>query len=280
MKRTTAAALFEFSCRAAAGLVLAAPVTAAVAAAGIGAFPEGDRLLFEPGGLFLVEAARSSLSLVAPLSSSTLAVVTIASLVLSVPRALLWTAAAEETRGPFATFVGHAGARLPSFVALLGLGFLSQVLVGALGLTLAGFMRGGMANPIDADGWALGVVAVTFVAALALGIVRDVASAAVACGASSTGRALRLGAITILRAPGTTCLRWLGPAALGLALVGAAAALAGVLDVSRPGTPRLLAVLALHQAALVALSFCRAGWFVAAVRLVRPQLEAASATLR
>jgi hypothetical protein len=280
LKRTTLAALFEFSCRAAAGLVLAAPITAAVAATGIGAFPEGDRLLFEPGGLLLVEAARSSLNLVAPLTSSTIAVVAIASVALSLPQALLWTAAAEVTPEPFMTFVGRAGTRVPSLLALLGLGLLSQVLAGTLGLTVAGFLRNGMANPIDGDLWALGVVSLTCLAVLALGIVRDVASAAVACGADNARQALRFGAATILCAPGTTCRRWLGPAALGLALVGAVAAASGVLDVARPGTPRLVAVLVLHQGVLVALSFCRAAWFVAAVRLVRPQLDPASAAVR
>ncbi len=280
MKRTTLAALFEFSCRAAAGLVLAAPITAAVAATGIGAFPEGDRLLFEPGGLLLVEAARSSLNLIAPLASSTLAVVAVASIALSVPQALLWAAAAERTPEPFVTFLGRAGARIPPLLALLGLGFLSQVLVGTLGLMVAGFFRGGMADPVQGDLWGLGALALTCVAALALGIVRDIASAAVACGASNARQALRLGAATILRAPGATCTRWLGPAASGLALVGAAAVATGALDVARPGTPRLLAVSLLHQGVLVALSFCRAAWLVAAVRLVRPQLDAASAALR
>jgi hypothetical protein len=280
VKRSTLAVFFEYASRAAAGLVLAAPFTAAVAATGIGAFPEGDRLLFEPGGLLLVEAARASWTLFAPLVTSSLVTLALASVALSLPQALLWTAVAEDTPSPFPVWLGRAGTRLPSFLALVGLGFLGQVLVCTLGLAATGFLRRTVPDPIHADLWALGSVAVAGLVALTLGVLRDVSSAAVACGAPDARAGLRAAVEVVFRGPGAAFARWVKPAVLALTLVVVAAAAVGVLDVSRPGALRLTVVFAVHQAVLLALGFCRAAWFAAAVRFVRPQVEAASMARR
>src|SRR6185295_15249218 len=73
MKRAAYVVLFDFACRIAAGLILGAPVAAVVSASGVGAFPEGDRLLFAPGGTLLAELVRASFSLLPALATSSLA---------------------------------------------------------------------------------------------------------------------------------------------------------------------------------------------------------------
>jgi hypothetical protein len=255
-------------------------VTAAISATGIGAFPEGDRLLFEPGGLLLVEAARQTLSLLGPLAASSLSTAALLGLALTLPRALLWSAVAAETPDRFATLLGHAATRIPSLLALTGLGFLAQVLAYSLGLSAAGLMRSSLSGPERGDLFAFAVLALAGALVLALGVLRDVASAAVACGVPTARAAVRIGFDAVRRAPGSVFVGWLGPAALGLTLVVIAAAGAGILDVARAGGFRVFAVALLHQSVLLALSFCRATWFGAAVRCVRPQLDATSAARR
>jgi hypothetical protein len=280
VKHLTLAVLFECACRAAAGVVLAAPVTAVIAATGVGAFPEGDRLLFEPGGLLLVEIARLASPALSSLASSSLVTLVVLGSALTLPRALLWSASTEASTEPLGALFGRTIALVPSLLTLTGLGFLGQVLVCMLGLSAAGILRGASANPSGADLWALGAVLCAGFFALALGILRDLSSAAAACGAPNAQAALRVGLACVLRAPGAALARWLGPAAIGLALTALVAAAVGMLDVSRTGSLRLPAVAVLHQAVVVCLSCCRAAWFVAATRSVRPQLGAGSVMLR
>lgn len=280
MNRRALAVLVEFACRAAAGLVLATPVTAVIAASGIGAFPAGDRLLFEPGGLFLVEVARSAWPSIAPFAGSSLVTLVLVTCALTLPRALLWTVSAEVSSEPLTASFGRAGSLVPPLLTLTGLGFLGQTLAWMLGLTLAGILRAKSENPMTGDLFGLAVVASAGVVVLALGVLRDLASAALASGAANARSALRAGLASVLGSPGAALGRWLLPAAAGLALVVAVAGAVGAIDVARPGALRLALVLLLHQAVVLWLSCCRAVWFGAAVALVRPQLGTGSVARR
>ena len=280
MKRRTLAVWFEFACRSAAGLVLAAPVTAAVAVSGLGAFPEGDRLLFEPGGLLLVEVARASWLWLAPLASASLVTVAVLSVALTLPTALLWTTSADESGDALPALFGRAAAQVPSLLALTGLTFLGQILAICLGFAGAGFFRDALDNPIQGDLWALLPLGAGTIVALAFGLLRDVASAAVACGTPNARAALRVALGALFDAPLTLVARWVVPSLTGVAVAVAVAAAVGVIDVARPGSLRVLLVAVLHQGVVLALSVCRAVWFTAAARAVRPQLGAGSEARR
>ena len=281
MKRVILAVLFDYAARAAGALVLAAPVGAMVAASGIGNFPEGDRLLFERGGLLLVEVVRASWALLPPLAASSLVSGVVVFGALTLPQAILWSALGETAPESTNTFLGRACARVPAFLALTGLGFLAQILVLTLGLTAAGFLHGRATHDeMRTDLVALTALAVAALLALSCGVLRDVAGATLACGAANGRAALRAGLRVFLRSPLALAARWFVPASLGGALVLAVAFAVGRLDVGRSEGFRFLAVAVLHQLVVLGLTVCRAVWFRGAVRIVRPQLEAVSEARR
>jgi len=276
VKRRTLAVLFEFVCRGAAGVVLAAPVAAAVAASGLGGFAEGDRLLFEPGGLLLVEVARASWLWLTPLANASLVTFAVLSVALTLPASLLWVTSADETSAPASATFGRAVALVPSLLALEGLAFLGQILAVCVGVVAAGFFRNSLESPVAGDRWALLPLGCGGLAALAFGVLRDVASAAVACGVPNARSALRAALGALFSTPRALFTRWVAAALGGLAVVAAVAVAVGIIDVGRPGSLRVVAVAVLHQSVVLALSVFRAGWFTAAARVVRAQLGAGS----
>jgi hypothetical protein len=271
--RVQLAVSFDFACRLAAGVILGAPVAAIVTASGVGAFPEGDRLLFAPGGALLLELLRASFSLLPALATSSLATGVVLSAGLVVPQAVLVTALAERSREPVRAFLGRAGARVPGLLGLSGLAFLAQALVVALALGFAAFIREKLlANALRADAAAMTVLGLGGLLWLGLGLLRDLASAALACGELGTRDALRQGLACLRRAPGPAFGRWLGPHVLAVGLVSAVALATGALDVSKPEGVRLLAVALLHQGVVLGLCVCRAIWLSGAIRVVETTL--------
>ena len=99
MKQRALTIALDFTLRAAAGLLVASPVVAAVASTGITRFPEGDRLLFEPGGLMLAEVARQLWSALAPLVRAELTTGLVLGMALIVPYSLLLVALSGRARG-------------------------------------------------------------------------------------------------------------------------------------------------------------------------------------
>jgi hypothetical protein len=281
VKRVALAILFDFAARAAGALTLAAPVTAVVAASGIGNFPAGDRLLFERGGLLLTEVARASWSLLPPLAVSSSVAGAFVYAALALPQALVWTALGEEAPAPLPAFLGRACTRVPAYFALAALGFLAQILVLTLGLSAAGMLHGGSSpNAFRADLGALAVLACAGIVALAVGVVRDVAGATLACGVGDSKRALGAGLRVVLSRPLALIGRFAGPSVLGLALVIVAALAAGALDVGRPESSRFVLVAALHQLVALGVTVCRAVWLKSALAVVRPQLAGGSLARR
>jgi len=159
------------------------------------------------------------------------------------------------------------------------------VLVGSGALVLATATREGLAtNAVRADSTFIAIGSLGLVLVLGLGVLRDLASAALTAGERGARGAVRQGFRCLRRAPGATLGRWLGPHVLALALVSAAALATGALDVSKPQSLRLLAVTLLHQSVVLGLCACRAAWLGGAVRVVAatlgPQLTATSMARR
>jgi hypothetical protein len=254
-------------------------VAAVVTASGVGAFPEGDRLLFAPGGTLLVEVGCASFALLPSLATSSLATGVLLAVGLVVPLAVLVTALAERSPEPLRAFLGRAGARVPALLGLTGLAFLAQVLVAALTLGFAAFARERLlANALRADAAALAVLALGTLAWLGIGLWRDLGSAALALGELGTRDAVRQGLRCLRRAPGAALGRWLGPHVLALGLVSAAALATGALDVSKPEGARLLAVTLLHQGVVLGLCVCRAVWLGGALKVAGMALTDLSPT--
>jgi len=271
VKRYALAVGLDYAARGAASLFVTLPVISAVAATGIGRFPEGDRLLFEPGALMLSEVARLLQPSLSPLLTASFPLLLLFAALLHLPLAgTLGLLALPEPLGP-AGFWGRALARVPALLLLSGLTLLGQVLVVILAGALGNQLRDSLANatPWVPDAAFFGALVLGVLVALALGVARDLARAAVAVRACDGKSALVAGLETFRARP----LRALGMAALcasgALSLVAAAALATGKLDVSKPEGYRLLLVVLVHQLCLAGVAALRVCWFEAAFALER-----------
>jgi hypothetical protein len=280
------ARLFAVGCdyclRAALALVLAAPLAALVSSTGVTRFPESDRLLFEPGGLFLAEVGRALWSAFAPFAQTELAVACFFVVLLVVPYGMVLAAWSEEAPRPLGELWWRTGTRFPVLLALKGLAFLAQALTLSATLGLAALLRATFADGMSrrADLTALGACSFGLVALLTFGIIRDLASAAAVVTEADTRGALAAGWDSLLRAPRAVARGVAVPLVAGAGLVGLGAASAGALDVARPGTWRVVAVLLIHQCVMLGWTFARAYWLRLATRVVASQPADAASIAR
>ncbi len=283
MKHTLIALGLDVALRAGAGLLLASPVVAAVASTGITGFPEGDRLLFEPGGLMLVDVARALLSELMPLVRTELVMGLLLLVALLVPYSVVLVAFSRTRPGSVAELLGRACARVPALLSLKGLTLLTQALTAFLALSVALQVRdalvSGTSRRADLVGLAIALVGGSLM--LAFGMVRDLASAAAVSGGAGSRVALLAGLSTLFRNPGRILRIWSLAAIAAVSLVAAGALVTGLLDVSRPGAWCVGSVLLVHQTFALGLVLCRAWWLGHALVLVERlpderQLDASS----
>jgi hypothetical protein len=277
LRRVRAVSVY-FVAHLAAALLFALPAVALVAGTGVGRFPEGDRLLFQPGGLLLAEVART----IAPAVSSSIASARVSGallfVLLLVPHAALLVSLSRTEREPERVVWGRAIGHLPVLLLLSGLSFLAQAIVLFGAVTVGTTIRGSMTDSTgrSADLAYLAAIGLGLFLALGLGLVRDLGRAAAVRDSLKAKAALRIGLMTFARAPGRALLGWAAPAAVGLALVLLGAALASLFDVSRPGAWRVWLVALAHQAIAYALCWCRAFWLNATLGLVEAETLARS----
>jgi hypothetical protein len=269
LQRPLAVTLY-FACHAVAALVFALPTTAVVAGTGLGRFPEGDRLLFQPGGVIAAEVVRTVMPALPAHALSSLSVAALLGMLLLVPHAALLVGLARTEREPLSATWGRALAHLPPLLALSGFALLAQAIVLVGTLTFAGTLRGAFAGSTtrSADLVYFGTVLVGSLLALALGVVRDLGRAAIVRDELDSKTALFSGLRAFARAPGRVVAGWIVPALAGAALIALAAALTTLLDVSRSGTWRLGLVALVHQSVAFALCWCRAYWLRASLGIV------------
>jgi hypothetical protein len=165
---------------------------------------------------------------------------------------------------------GRAVGHLPPLLLLSGLALFAQAVVLFAAVSVAGMVRNSLSEGTtrSADLAYLAVVTIGLLLSLAVGLVRDLARAAVVRGSPSTKAALRESLTTFARAPHRSLLGWAAPAATGLALVAFGAVLTGALDVSRPGAWRVWLVALVHQAIAYSLCWCRAFWLGTSLAIV------------
>lgn len=252
--------LFDHAVRVTASVLLALPAAGAIRGTGVTRLPSGDRALFEPGGLMLLEALRVLKPQAGGLMTTALLTAFTLAALLVVPHAILLTSLARGERRSVSATVAEAVARLPALYSLSALGFLAKCLLFALCVTLAGFARDGVggANERAQDLMFAAVAALGVLGWIAGGAVTDLARAACVDGRQR----VRDAALAALGTLGARPLRVAACYALytssALVLVVAAGALVSQLDVSRPETARFAAVAVLHQLVALALAFLRA----------------------
>lgn len=263
-------ALVLYGYRAAAGLVIAYPMARMVGSFGASSHPLGDRTLFTIGGVHLVDTLRLGGSAIgAALEGGTVigAITALAGLVpLGVVLALLvdpdarGSAAAMRSLELFSTFVAITGATL-----------FAQGLAGAATFAVCGVLSSLTANMADERArqlLALTPVPLAALLLLAMGMIEDLARATSAATGARAVEAFRAAWTAFRERRNALVGVYAACAGAGAATVAAAAAATGAIDVSRPGTARVGAVLAVHQVALLAIAALRVLWLRTALSAV------------
>jgi hypothetical protein len=254
------------------------PVAGLVRASWRGA-ADGDALLWAPGGQVLLDWLRhESHGLRAALNGAEL-VLAVAAVAGLVPMAALLVTLAYAKRDRHAagfaqSIAGGLGA-FPSMALLLVLAGLLQGLVGIAGAFLAYAVEAwshpglGEARAQQLEG---AVLLLFLLPVSALGVMHDLARAAVVRFRVRGVRALVLGARTLRASPVVLWWSWAWRALASLAPILAAAAVAGKLG-GRGGFS-LAVLLALHQSAVVVRVALRASWLARALRAVDGAVDA------
>ena len=273
--RITKTALIVLSSyRVAAALVIAYPAARSLGALGAASLPDGDLALFQPGGMFLLETLRlGARTLSASAESATVVAIAFATIgLLPLAAALADMVAPGSTR---AERWGLAATRAPTLLFLRGATFLVQVVV-AVGtrilMVAAASLTESFPDERVTDLVPLAVGLAGLVAVFVVGVTEDVARARVVRLGASGVEAARDACEAVIRAPASVLPGFLGPA-LGSAFVIAAVAwLAGLIDVSRPGSLRIAGVFAAHQVAVVAIVALRLRALGVALALASPAI--------
>lgn len=252
------------------GLAWSVPLAAAVSGV-TGAYPRGDAELFDPGAVMLAEAARQLGSSFSVLGAAW-GVVAALALPLSfvVLGFVLAQLASRSASGPRLA-LARAVRAAPALVVIGLVALLVDAAVVAL-LMIAGgeAARSAWPTPPARDIARLGLFGVVAVAVLAVGVVHDLARAAVLSGPSRAYGAMRAALRTVVRAPGRAAWAYTWRAAAGLAAIGLAAWLGVALGARTPGA--LVASALVHQLGLAASGWLRLSWLSRAVHLVEPAL--------
>lgn len=262
--------LFEHAVRVAASALLALPVAALVDGTGVTDLPGGDRALFEPGGLMLLETVRALLPHAGGFVRTSLFSGFALAALLVVPHSILLVALSRRERRAVSDVVGEAVRRLPALYSLAALGFLLRCVAFALGILVASFARDSLAggDPRTQDLVFVAIAVLGVLGWIAGGAVTDLARAAAVDGRLSARDAVRSGLSALAARPLRVAACYALYSAGALLLVGATAALVTTLDVSRPEAVRFAAVAVLHQLTALALAFLRAALLAETLSLV------------
>jgi hypothetical protein len=263
-------ALLVFFARLASGFVASYAASRAAGSVLAASYPDGDRVLFEPGGYYLLETLRLGVKPITGAGSGgllLLCVLGFASL-LPLAAALAWIARPKLD----APAAAARGARnFPAFTVLSGATWLVQAVVAFATSVAVGLAEAASSGIVNERTASLAPIAVGLVGAAAVamaGIVEDLARAAVTQGHERAMSAIREGFRTLVSRPGSVLLAWSLPALAALALVAAAAVVTGLLDVGRPGAWRVALVFLVHQGCVMGVVVLRLRWLSAALGLV------------
>lgn len=252
--------------------VVATPLVSVFASSGIGHYPAGDALLFEPGGLMLVEVVRRTAPALGASFNGSLGLLLLAVLPALFGVAVLMVALVEPGRLKLPSCLARAAEVFPSFVLISGLSALAQAAV-VLCLTLLGGSLGGSFGAVERS--ADLVLLVSLLAGLlGAGLVQmlaDLARAARVAGRSSTWDALAAGLNAARGAPGRAAGSFALAAVAALAAVVGSAIVTQWLAVDRAGSWRVALVFVVHQLTVLFTVYVHAVWYSAALRLVSPR---------
>jgi hypothetical protein len=254
-------------------LAFAAPVVSVVEGVGLSGFADGDAILFEPSGLYLVELLRLAGPDLKALAGNAL-YLALPALALSIwSRAALMTALAEPGRLALGVVFERSLRALPGFLFISGLGLLARLAFVLVAIEVAGPVLTLAELGFDekkADLTALAAVLVCLLPLLAIPPLSDLLRARVVLEGARVRDAIAPGWQLFRAKFPRVFLAWLLPALGALALGLAVAALVPLFDVSQPGGFRVLGVFLLHQLAAFGLVWFDAVWLARALSFSRP----------
>jgi hypothetical protein len=273
--------LVYYAFRLAIALFVAGPFAILIGRA-VGDHPRGDAVLFDPGGMLLIEALRRTREALPPLGAEVVVLFVLAAFAGLLPLAALIAALGERGRVT-AAFLGERALRpVGALALLLGAAMGAQVVVGLLVMAVTGVFarRPGLDVRASDQAW-LGGTAIALLLVLAIGVVHDVARVAAVRGDLGLRGALLCALDTVRRAPGRVATAWLWRSLLAVFALGVASVIGSRIGVERPG--QLVSGALVHQAAVLAAVFLRASWLAYALRhvdaaLARDTLEDVFAT--
>lgn len=258
--------------RAAAATIVGYPIARTLGSLGPTALPDGDVSLFAPSGMQLLEALRfGARAIPASVESGSIVAIVLATVGLF-PLAVALTAL-ENPRATRGQLSSAAADRLPSFLFLSGATLLSQAVLAmttALVVTGVSGLTDSFRNERTADLVPLLLGVIGLLAVLAVGVVQDVARAAVIRHGVRGIDSIRIAGTTLVATPRAVFGAFAGPMVATAFVVAAAAALTSACDVSRPGAWRIASVALVHQLAVVAIVALRLRALGAALTLVDP----------
>jgi hypothetical protein len=262
---------FFWLCRVLSVWIIAAPIAALLSGQGVGRYPEGDALLFQPGGLYLAESVRLAL----PELTETLRMSIISAgflgYVLLLPLGGLCASLASDSPTSVGWSLARGLERLPKLTLLAGLTLFCQGVVAAGGA----FLLGRLEARVAAAGWSersqdlclLAGVVLLVLCLVSIGAMQDVARSALATGQrsllASIGAALR----ALRRFPSELVIAWLISVVWSWVLIALVAILVGRLNVGSGKFSAILAVALLHQGVAIVLVLLRAAWLGRAFEL-------------
>jgi hypothetical protein len=251
--------------------VVAYPIARAVGATGATSFADGDRVLFQAGGARLIDSLRAGDVLLVESLRTSVVIAVLAAMASLLPLTALVVALDTPGKLHAPAIAAKTLVVFPRFAVLTGLAVLAQAVVSFMGGSaaygVADAFRGSLSER-GADLLFAFVVLVFGVLVGLLGVTQDLARAVVVRTRAGVIGALSAAAATLAGRPIRTVGTYLGLVTpVALAIVGSAW-LTALIDVGRPGPWRVVLVLAIHQAVVLASVACRAAWFSYALGVV------------
>ncbi len=266
-RRIARAILATYAFRLGAAWLLALPVVHTIAASGISRFPEGDKKLFESGGLYLLEVLqREQATLFAHLFSAAGLLLLFSFMGLGFDWLQL---RALRSTPPSQPLSSDAAWVLPRLVLLGALTWLVRAVLLIVTLTLAMTVRSYFLTAADEripDLIFLGLLALGLLAQVGISVLRDVVSASLADRDIGRSQAYLRGFGLLMRHPLSLVTRYASSGTATLAVLAICAAVVAQLDVARAGAWRTGLSVALHQTAVLLTILLRTYWLSGALR--------------
>jgi hypothetical protein len=257
--------------RVVAGLIVAYPLTQALARPITTAFTDGDSRLWAPGGYYLVEALRMGRVGLGGAIESAILVGSLLALLGQIPLAMLVASLArEQARDGDPQPTGKK--LLGGFFFFGGFTLLAQVALGLATFALVRASQGPLGRIVDertADLVSLGLIGIGIVGIIGAGLYEDLARACLTRAPDAPRQALLEALRVFTLRLGRTLVAWGGRSALTLVVLSAAALASDLLGGVRSGPFRLAALAGIHQAAIAAWILLRADWMRRALELSR-----------